>query len=172
MMEGNMQQAVRQPEVVFLAAPYVFPPRPSLALSIFKAALTTEGMSSVVLYPMFRMIRLMGAELCRALFDIKSMTMYEEFIFAYLTGVGRLRSVEEYVAAASERDRSLDPAASILWPARPMTTASVFPIPLRLPILPPQTAVTLPASENKNILLSDIMQKRRPHFPDEAVSMS
>ena len=110
MMEGNMQQAVRQPEVVFLAAPYVFPPRPSLALSIFKAALTTEGMSSVVLYPMFRMIRLMGAELCRALFDIKSMTIYEEFIFAHLTGVGGLRSVEEYVAAASERDRSLDPA--------------------------------------------------------------
>ena len=102
--------AGRTPEVVFLSAPYVFPPRQSLALSIFKACLTEEGISSVVLYPMFRMVQLMGEELCRCLYSIKSTSLYEEFIFAHLTGAGNLRSVDEYAAAAARRDRFLEPS--------------------------------------------------------------
>ena len=110
MGEGNMPSANRRPKVVFLSAPYVFPPRQSLALSIFKSCLAQEGISSVVLYPMLRMVRLMGAELCLRLNNLRSMSLYEEFIFSHLTGLGEPRSVDEYAALAAERDPFLDPA--------------------------------------------------------------
>ena len=110
MAEEQTQGTNRQPEVVFLSAPYVFPPRQSLALSIFKTCLAEEGMSSVILYPMFRMVRLMGAELCQSLNGIQTLTLFEEYIFAHLTGAGKLRSVEEYAAAVAEWKLFPDPA--------------------------------------------------------------
>ncbi len=114
MKEARIQIEEHRPEVVFLSAPHAFPPRPSLALSFFKTCLAEEGMSSVVLYPMFRMLRLMGAELCRSLNSIQSLTLYEEYIFAHLTGAGRIPKAEEYVAAVAERNLVPDPEA-FLW---------------------------------------------------------
>ena len=109
--EARIQSEELRPEVVFLSAPHVFPPRPSLALSFFKTCLAEEGMSSVVLYPMFRMLRLMGAELCRSLNSIQSLTLYEEYIFAHLTGAGGIPKADEYVAAVAERNLIPDPEA-------------------------------------------------------------
>ena len=111
MKEARIQSEELRPEVVFLSAPHVFPPRPSLALSFFKTCLAEEGMSSVVLYPMFRMLRLMGAELCRSLNSIQSLTLYEEYIFAHLTGAGGIPKADEYVAAVAERNLIPDPEA-------------------------------------------------------------
>ena len=48
---------MENPEVVFLSAPYTFPPSASLALSMFKARLAEEGMRASVYYPMFRMMQ-------------------------------------------------------------------------------------------------------------------
>ncbi len=113
------------PEVVFLSAPYVFPPRPSLALSIFKACLTKEGISSVVLYPMFRIVQYMGTELCKSLNSIVSMTLYEEVIFSHLTGAKNLLTVEEYVAAAAKQDCFLNPTSFMEQIRRAMKAAEV-----------------------------------------------
>ena len=90
---------MENPEVVFLSAPYTFPPSASLALSMFKARLAEEGMRSSVYYPMFRMMQLMGEELCRRLSNLTSTTLFEEFLFAHLTGMRGIRSPEEFAAA-------------------------------------------------------------------------
>ena len=47
-------------DVVLLSPPYDFPPRPSIALSIFRQCLNEAGMRSRVLYPMFRLSHLLG----------------------------------------------------------------------------------------------------------------
>ena len=100
---------MENPEVVFLSAPYTFPPSASLALSMFKARLAEEGMRASVYYPMFRMTQLMGEELCRRLSKLTSNTLFEEFIFAHLTGMRGIRSPEEFAAAAAGRDPMIDP---------------------------------------------------------------
>lgn len=100
---------MENPEVVFLSAPYTFPPSASLALSMFKARLAEEGMRASVYYPMFRMMQLMGEELCRRLSNMTSTTLFEEFIFAHLTGMRGIRSPEEFAAAAAGRDPRIDP---------------------------------------------------------------
>ena len=100
---------MENPEVVFLSAPYTFPPSASLALSMFKTKLREEGMRSSVYYPMFRLMQLMGEELCRRLSSITSITLFEEFIFAHLTGMSGIRPPEEFAAAAARRDPMIDP---------------------------------------------------------------
>jgi len=96
------------PEVVFLSAPYTKPLRASLALSMFQARLTQEGISSYVYYPMFGMMRQMGRELSARFAKLYSLTLFEEYIFAHMTGMGKTGSPEEFAAAAAARDPMID----------------------------------------------------------------
>ena len=49
-----------QLDVVLLSPPYDFPPRPSIALSLFRQCLNEAGMRAQVLYPMFRLSHMLG----------------------------------------------------------------------------------------------------------------
>ena len=97
------------PEVVFLSAPYTFPLRVSLALSMFQARLTQDGVSSYVYYPMFAMMRHMGRALTARFARLRSLTLFEEFIFAHLTGMEENGTPEEFAAVSAERDPTIDP---------------------------------------------------------------
>lgn len=74
-----------QLDVVLLSPPYDFPPRPSIALSLFRQCLNEAGMRSRVFYPMFRLSHLLGIEACRKIEIYPYTTGLEEYIFAHMT---------------------------------------------------------------------------------------
>lgn len=87
-------------ETVLLSPPYDFPPRPSLALSIFKACLSRDGITSITLYPMFRMSQLLGADTILSMYRMPPKAMFEEYMFSHLTGIKALDAVsdmDEYI---------------------------------------------------------------------------
>lgn len=86
-----------QPEVVLLSAPYDFPPRQSLALSIFKTSLTGEGIAVRIIYAMFRMAELLGVDVMAELSDLPAVCMCEEYLFSGLTGIRREDNLEDYI---------------------------------------------------------------------------
>ena len=65
-------------EVVLLSPPYDYPPRPSIALGIFTVCLNEAGISSVTLYPMFRMAELTGMDNAMKFFRLPPQAMFEE----------------------------------------------------------------------------------------------
>ncbi len=96
-------------DVVLLSAPYDFPPRPSLALSLFKPLLTRAGISSRTLYPMVRMSELMGPDLLSYFDSIRAVTLFEEVLFADLTGTGQRTDLEGYTALVCSRVPEIEP---------------------------------------------------------------
>ena len=103
-------------DVALLAAPFYYPPVPSMALSIFKAVLEKNGLKSGVVYPMFLMMQLMGPQDTEALSGLKNSFFYEEFCFAHLTG-GNAGLTPEEAAAVYFPDRA-DEVASLLKKGR------------------------------------------------------
>ncbi len=87
----------QHPDVVLLSAPYDFPPRQSLALSIFKACLTEDGMTTHTIYAMFRMAELLGLDVMSELSGFPAMCMYEEYLFSGLTGIKKEDNLEAYI---------------------------------------------------------------------------
>ncbi len=87
----------QHPDVVLLSAPYDFPPRQSLALSIFKACLTEDGMTAHTIYAMFRMAELLGLDAMSELSGLPAMCMYEEYLFSGLTGIKKEDNLEAYI---------------------------------------------------------------------------
>ena len=84
-------------EVVLLSPPYDFPPRPSIALSLFKSCLSKAGIQSKTLYTMFRMSELMGEDNIRALINMPPKAMCEEYIFSGLNGLENKLGLEDYI---------------------------------------------------------------------------
>ena len=72
-------------DVILLSAPFTSPPIPSVALSIFRKILVDGGLKAKVIYPMFLMTHLMGAEDTRRLADLHRTGLYKEYCFAHLT---------------------------------------------------------------------------------------
>ena len=94
MIKGRIKP---HPDVVLLSAPYDFPPRQSLALSIFKACLTEKGMTAHTIYAMFRMAELLGIDAMSKLSGLPAMCMYEEYLFSGLIGIKREDNLEAYI---------------------------------------------------------------------------
>ena len=86
-----------QAEVALLCAPFVYPPQTSIALSLFKSRLTSSGISSKVIYPVFYMAHLLGRDLCERIIRFPENLGIMEFCFTHLTDVGNPYTVEDYV---------------------------------------------------------------------------
>ncbi len=84
-------------DVALLFAPYLYPPQPSIALSLFKSVLTDAGISSKVIYPMFYMSHILGGDNALALSKYPELTGVSEFIFSDLTDVGMEYSVDDFI---------------------------------------------------------------------------
>ncbi len=104
-----MDAKAAKTDVVLLSAPYDDPPRPSLALSLFKPLLVEAGFSCRTLYPMVRMRELMGEQVLRELGSIRAVTLYEEVLFSGLTGSRRKTDLEGYAALVASRVPEVDP---------------------------------------------------------------
>ena len=108
MSEYKAAEIKTNPEVVLLSPPYGFPPRPSIALSIFKTCLNNAGISSVTLYPMVRMTELLGLEVIQAIMNIPSRAIGEEYIFSHLTGIKKSDDLEDYIAFLRSVRKDID----------------------------------------------------------------
>lgn len=108
MSEYKTADIKTNPEVVLLSPPYGFPPRPSIALSIFKTCLNNAGISSVTLYPMVRMAELLGLDVVQAIMKIPSRAIGEEYIFSHLTGIKKSDDIEDYIAFFRSERKDID----------------------------------------------------------------
>ena len=93
----------QQLDVVLLSPPYDFPPRPSIALSLFRQCLNEAGLRSRVFYPMFRLSHILGTELAKKIDIYPYICGLEEFLFAHLTDVENNCSNEEYARFLSRK---------------------------------------------------------------------
>ena len=84
-------------DVVLLSPPFLFPPPPSIALSLFHSRLSEAGISSKVLYPGFYMSHLLGHLLSVTLSHYPQIVGVTEFSFAHMTDVDYPFSVDDYV---------------------------------------------------------------------------
>ena len=84
-------------DVVLLSPPFLFPPPPSIALSLFRSRLSEAGISSKVLYPGFYMSHLLGHLLSVTLSHYPQIVGVTEFSFAHMTDVDYPFSVDDYV---------------------------------------------------------------------------
>ncbi len=84
-------------DVIMISAPFDFPPRPSLALALFKPQLRNAGLSNKTLYPMVEMCRLLGKETIQFLIGLKQNSLYEEYIFSGLTGQKDYSDIDDYI---------------------------------------------------------------------------
>ena len=96
-------------DVVLLSAPYDFPPRPSLALSLFQPLLEEAGFAVKIVYPMMRMCELMGEDVLRGFLQLTDITLHGEYLFSGLTGQKDYSDLDEYISLASFRIPDLDP---------------------------------------------------------------
>ena len=87
-----------QLDVVLLSPPYDFPPRPSIALSLFRQCLNDAGLRAQVLYPMFRLSHLLGMDACRKIDAFPYSSGLEEYLFAHMTDVENTCSDETFAA--------------------------------------------------------------------------
>ena len=87
-----------QLDVVLLSPPYDFPPRPSIALSLFRQCLNEAGMRAQVLYPMFRLSHMLGMDACRKIDAFPYSSGLEEYLFAHMTDVENTCSDETFAA--------------------------------------------------------------------------
>ena len=76
-----------QLDVVLLSPPYDFPPRPSIALSLFRQCLNDAGLRAQVFYPMFRLSHMLGMDACRKIDAFPYSSGLEEYLFAHMTDV-------------------------------------------------------------------------------------
>ncbi|WP_026528692.1 RiPP maturation radical SAM C-methyltransferase [Butyrivibrio sp. VCD2006] len=84
-------------DVVLLSAPFLYPPQPSFALSLFKERLSGSGISSKVIYPMFFMSHVLGKEISMESAIYPGIVGIPEFCFAHLTDVEFNYSVNDYI---------------------------------------------------------------------------
>ena len=83
-------------DVVLLSPPYDYPPRPSIALSLFKQCLNEAGMRSRVFYPMFRLSHLLGLEAAGKIDAFPYTSGLQEYLFAHMTDVENTCSDERF----------------------------------------------------------------------------
>ena len=93
-------------EVVLLSPPYDYPPRPSIALGIFTVCLNEAGISSVTLYPMFRMAELTGMDNAMKFFRLPPQAMFEEYLFSHRTGLRNGDNLDAYVEFVAKLQRA------------------------------------------------------------------
>lgn len=86
----------KQLDVVLLSPPYDYPPRPSIALSLFRQCLQEARLRSQVFYPMFRLAHLLGTDLARAIDAYPYTSGLQEFLSAHMTDVENTFSNESY----------------------------------------------------------------------------
>lgn len=84
-IEKEWSEIYEQADVALLSPPFTSPPIPSVALSIFRKILGDGGLKAKVIYPMFLMTHLMGAEETRRLAGLQRSFLYKEYSFAHLT---------------------------------------------------------------------------------------
>ena len=87
-----------QLDVVLLSPPYDFPPRPSIALSLFRQCLNDAGLRAQVFYPMFRLSHMLGMDACRKIDAFPYSSGLEEYLFAHMTDVENTCSDETFAA--------------------------------------------------------------------------
>lgn len=101
-------------DVAFVSAPITYPPIPSMALSIFQAALDADGISSKVVYTMFLAMRLLGGGAINDLQTALNLFDNGELLFAHLTDVPTPCTAEDFLSisnskiVAKHRDRILE----------------------------------------------------------------
>ena len=84
-------------DVALLSAPVTFPPVPSIAHSIFQAALDEAGISSRVIYCTFPAIHLMGTENIYKLSKYMDFQKNAEYLFAALTDISASVTVSQFI---------------------------------------------------------------------------
>ncbi len=92
-------------DVALLCAPFVYPPMPSIALSIFKNCLAESGISSKVIYPMFPFSHMLGADRAREISSYPYLFEMDEFLFAHLTDVENNYTPDEYLRAMAPYEK-------------------------------------------------------------------
>ena len=100
-------------DVVLLSPPYDFPPRPSIALSLFRQCLNEAGMRSQVFYPMFRLSHLLGLEAAGKIDAFPYTSGLQEYLFAHMTDAENDCSDERF-ARLLYRDYPVYPYEEIL----------------------------------------------------------
>ncbi|MBQ9030284.1 MAG: hypothetical protein IJ106_02360 [Parasporobacterium sp.] len=83
--------------MVFVSAPFTYPPIPSIALSIFQASLDKLGISSKILYPMYPFLHMLGQESIRNLSWVPRFQGMCEFLFSHLTDLKNPFTPQDYV---------------------------------------------------------------------------
>ena len=96
-----------------LSPPYDFPPRPSIALSLFRQCLNEAGMRSQVFYPMFRLSHLLGLEAAGKIDAFPYTSGLQEYLFAHMTDVENTCSDERFARLLC-RDYPVYPLDEIL----------------------------------------------------------
>ncbi len=84
-------------DVVLVSPPFVFPPVPSTALSIFRTCLNEDSVTSRVIYPMFLLSHIMGEERVKRIAEYPSVPGIDEFLFAHLTDVNNENTVDDFI---------------------------------------------------------------------------
>ena len=84
-------------QVALLSAPVLFPPVPSIALSIFRSALESAGISSKVIYAAIPTNHLLGLETIYKISEYIDLQKNAEYLFADLTDVSASVSVPQFV---------------------------------------------------------------------------
>ena len=84
-------------DVALLSAHFLFPPQPSIALSLYKARLSGAGISSRVIYPMFYLSHLIGYDTCMTIARYPEILGVAEFSFARLTGIPFHYTADDFV---------------------------------------------------------------------------
>lgn len=107
----------RPADIALLSAPFTYPPMPSVALSEFKVILEENGLTAGVIYPMFLMTQLLGAEDTRRLARLNSHYFYQEYCFAHLSGRPAGCSPED-AAALLYPEEEVEEVASLLEKGR------------------------------------------------------
>lgn len=88
-------------EVALLSAPVTFPPIPSIALSIFRSALESAGITAKVIYCSFPTIHQLGTDTIYGLSEYMDFQKNAEYLFAGLTDVSACVSPREFIDTLS-----------------------------------------------------------------------
>ena len=90
-------------DVAFVSAPITYPPIPSMALSIFQAALDADGISSKVVYTMYLAMRLLGVGAINDLQTALDLFENGELLFAHLTDVPTQCTNEDILSISNRK---------------------------------------------------------------------
>ena len=98
-------------DVILMSPPFLFPPPPSIALSLFQSRLNMAGISSKVIYPGFYMSHLLGRVTSATLSHYPEILGVTEYSFAHMTDVAYPFTVDDFLCSmfshvfAEERER-------------------------------------------------------------------